>query len=362
MKKILFLSDINLENPNRGTPIRIYHFLKEISKEHDLRISVRKVPKDLENICIIYPTGTVWNRIWYFRQPIKKESIDLVFTATESNIRLPIILKALTGVKIVIDLHGIMPEELYFKNQIGYFKKELLLLLNKFYLSFYDLIFTVSIKLRDFYSLSEPIATHIYGGIDEKLIPPNSPNEPNFFTIGYMGNARPYQGLEDLLLAAKNLKDSGFSFKLNLVISGDVESVKSNVEEKGLSDLSIIADNISHMEAMRIIENSTVLVIPRPFLQMTEYAFPSKLPEFLATGVPVILTNVGPVSELIPDDAALIIENNQISVDVERAIRKLYELGPEKRKEIGIRGKKFVVNNLTWFELGEKVNKYLSNL
>lgn len=206
MKNILFISNVSLKNPIRGTPLRIYNFLIQIKSNHKLFICAKDVPVELSDYFMFYPGGSAFKRLFYFLNFIKKNKIDVVFTATETGIKLPIFLKAFSGVKIAIDLHGLYGEELYFKGAISNFRRFFYDKFVKFCLNFYDLIFVVSKKLADYYKKTSSRIEVVYGGVNLKNAA-GSRASPPVFTIGYMGNARPYQGLDYLLDAAKNIKD-----------------------------------------------------------------------------------------------------------------------------------------------------------
>jgi glycosyltransferase involved in cell wall biosynthesis len=367
MKHILFVSNVRLKDPIRGTPLRIYNFLNQIQKEHILWICAAEVPGFFQDFFIPYPTQfSRIRKLIFFKKIIKEKRIDIVLTATESNIRLPILLKWLTGVKIVIDIHGLRAEELYFEGEINKLKKLLLDLLIKFYLYCYDHIFVVSEKLKSYYSIINKNITVIYGGVNlfEFLDGTSEKLSDTNFVIGYMGNLRPYQGLDYLLEAVRNIKEKKlFDFRLNLVIHGDEKELVNKLKEFNLRDITDIHFNVPHKEVYEIISKSSVLVIPRPSLPLTEYAYPSKLPEMLAIGKPVILTNVGPVRELLKDtNFSIIISSQNISYELENALIRVFKLSQSERFDIGQSAIEFVKNNLTWDLLGKKINMVLEKI
>ena len=57
MKNILFVSGVNLKNPMRGTPLRIYNFLQQINKESNLFICCQDIDDHLKKNFIFYPEG-----------------------------------------------------------------------------------------------------------------------------------------------------------------------------------------------------------------------------------------------------------------------------------------------------------------
>jgi len=154
-----------------------------------------------------------------------------------------------------------------------------------------------------------------------------------------------------------------FNFKLNLIISGNQSDLYEMLDSYGLRDNSLINFNVKHDEVGGIMSKSDVLVIPRPSLKMTEYAFPSKLTEYLATGIATIVTDVGPVEELLSGkDCCLIVKHLRIRESLRDALIKVNSIGSDSRLNLGFRGRKFVNDNLTWDVLGRKINDNLSKL
>jgi len=365
MKRLLFIASGPLKRPVKGTPLRIYYFLQQIKKEHQLFVCAQDMDDDRDIHFFRYPTDSKLNVIFYFIKLVKQNKIDVILITSELGIKLPIILKLFCRVKIVIDLHGLYFEEWYYQGLISGFKKFLYEWKGKFYLSSYDLIFTVSETLKNYYKNINSNIEVVYGGVDLKKFKRIIKSaDPDIFTIGYAGNYQKYQGLDYILEAAKNIKEKKlFKFKLNLVLSGDENKMRQILKDYNLSDETVLHLNVEHTRVNKILANSDILIISRPNIKMTKYAYPSKLPEFLATGLPTIVTNVGPVAELfVNNDCCIVIDYNNISRDLENAIVILQKMSREERNNIGNKARKFVRNRLTWNSLGLNINKCIDSL
>ncbi|MHA1694075.1 MAG: glycosyltransferase family 4 protein [Candidatus Helarchaeota archaeon] len=362
MKNILYISSINLKDPCRGTPLRIFNILKQVSKKNNLIAYVKdfNISEDISFFKL--PQLNFFTKIFYFIKIIKNKKINIILTSTVANIKLLILLKILTRKKIVIDLHGISVEEwLYFK-KISRFKKFFLDLKIKIFLLFYDEIFVVSKKLKEYYLGINKNIKVVYGGVNiDKFSIGRLMDDGEYFSIGYMGNFRSYQGIQYLIEAVKIIRSEGIiNLKLNFVLSGNKNYIKNKIKEYGIESIVSLSCNVEHDKVINIISNSDVLVIPRPSLKMTEYAFPSKLSDYIATGIPVITTDVGPVRELFREEnVCKIIESFDIAGNLKDAIIEMYNLGNQERKGIGERAIRFAEKNLSWDIIGDKINKYL---
>lgn len=364
-KNILFISNIKLDNPMRGTPLRIYKFILQIKKVNNIWVSSQSKHADFGDQYFEFPRANLLKKFLFFRKIIKDKNIDIVMSATGTSVKLLVVLKYLCGVKIVVDLHGLDFEEPYYH---GYINKSTMLirkLMIKFFLRFYDLLFVVSEKLKSYYIKDNKNIEVIYGGVDLEEFKRADYKDRGHLSIGYMGNTRSYQGLDLLLEAARNIKEKSlFPFKLNLITSGDQREVEKIINENGLKNETILHCNVDHHLVDAIINDSDALVLARPAgILMTEYAYPAKLPEYLATGIINIITNVGPVGELlIGKDVCLILDTKDIVRDLEESLHKVYKMNIDERRAFGSRAIKFIENNLTWGILGNKINKNLAKL
>jgi len=366
MKKVLFIANGPLDHPIKGTPIRTSEFLRQIKKEHKVYVCAQSLDIDSEITFLDYPRGSKWEIIRYFKNLITSEKIDVILIFGELAMRLPILLKFMTGVKIAIDLHGLYFEERYYQGRISWRRKIWLELEDHFYLAFFDLIFTVSGSLKRYYRFGNKNIQVIYGGAHLfEFAPVLKEASKTVFTIGYAGNYQPYQGFTYLLEAAEKLHQEGeLNFRLNLVLSGDKEKVERLIDAKGLRSMTDMYYNVPHDQVNTLLARSDVLVIARPSVKMTEYAYPSKLPEYLATAIPTILTVVGPVSELFKstDLFVKLIPVEDITMHLKESIKQIAKLSTEERRVMGLAARHFIETNLTWEHQGRLINQYLSQL
>lgn len=364
MKKILFITSESLVDPKRGTPIRIYNFIHQISKAHDLFVAAPAVDERVSGRKVAYAPCRGWRRIKHYVDFIKREQIEVVMTATEINLVLPVLIKLFTGVKIAVDLHGLYGEELYYEKIIGRTKKFLLESRTRFFIRFYDLVIVCSTQNKGYYKRLNKNIEIVFDGLDVKKFFKMDSIRPTTFTIGYSGNGKPYQGLNFLLEACGNIKKkNSFPFRLKLVLSSGITQIKKQLNNNGLDDVTELHFSVTQEEANGLTNQSSVLVVPRPSLKLTEYAYPSKLPKDLITGIPTIATAVGPVKDLFgPSGSCIVIAPDAIVDNLEKALTVVYNMTPEEREIMGNQAIKFVQSRLTWDILGKDINKYLENL
>lgn len=173
--------------------------------------------------------------------------------------------------------------------------------------------------------------------------------EQEKFTITYCGSLNNNKDGIDILLKAYKIFFVEYPNSILLLI-GQAESVSYQlwcndfVVENGLTNNIVFVGKTPSTRIPSLLINSDVLVLSRPASIQAEHGFPTKLGEYLATGNPVVVTNVGDISKYLIDmDSAFIAEpDNYISV-YEKL--KFIICNPECANRIGLKGKDIAIQN-----------------
>lgn len=337
MSKVLFLCDIELANPQRGTPIYVARLLQELRREHDLIVCAASVPDVLRDVFVPYPRGGGVSKLRALLRIVDTHTPQTIFTIGQVGLLAPVILKYLRGLKIVVELQGVEFEECYEAGYLGLFRYYVWKYKTFVLLRLYDVVFAVTKRAAAVYPGSEKWKI-VYPAVDTDAVPHVTHyDELSKLTVGYMGNTRAYQGLPYLVEAVALARKNGLDAHMHLVLSGDDTEVRSDIESRGLGDVTTIVRNIPQHEAQREMLKTSVSVIPRPNVLSAVYGFPSKLPESLATGIPVIMTDVGPVAELRPelDKHCIVIPTHDIARHLADALQRVARMSPDERKQRG---------------------------
>ncbi len=118
----------------------------------------------------------------------------------------------------------------------------------------------------------------------------------------------------------------------------------------------VYCTNLEWKEAMTILKESSVLVIPSRM-----ESIPQVIKEAFYLKVPIIATNVGGIPELITDNITGILVPPNSQELLQNAINKLL-LDNETAKRLSDAGYEFVMNNLTWEVLLPEYIKFYENL
>jgi glycosyltransferase involved in cell wall biosynthesis len=133
-------------------------------------------------------------------------------------------------------------------------------------------------------------------------------------------------------------------------ISDDVSrrSLLSQINKYGLEDKVILTGSLKRDEIPELLCNSDILALARPNNSQAEGGFPTKLGEYLATGNPVVVTNVGELSLFLKDKFNAFIAEPD---DAEKFADKLKEaLLAKNARTVGQEGKKLVYNEFNYLK------------
>jgi glycosyltransferase involved in cell wall biosynthesis len=97
--------------------------------------------------------------------------------------------------------------------------------------------------------------------------------------------------------------------------------------------------------------------VPGPF---NDYRFPAKLPDFLASGKPVVLSRTNLGLELEDGREAIVTEGGT-SAEIFRAVGQLLA-HPDRGRDIGARGRAFALRELRWSIAGQAVQRLYSDI
>lgn len=156
---------------------------------------------------------------------------------------------------------------------------------------------------------------------------------------GNMGNNK--DGVDILIQAFAKFQKIHNNYRLRLIGGAplhEMEQLKLLVEKLGVKNAVDFLGYMPHQELVEELKQSSLLTLARPANKQAEGGMPSKLAEYLATGLPTLVTNVGEINYYVKDgiDCYLSIPNS-ISDFAERMDYAISH--PQESSIIGERGK-----------------------
>lgn len=155
--------------------------------------------------------------------------------------------------------------------------------------------------------------------------------------------------------------------EVNLYIIGDshekhvLMGLKEQARKLNVEDQIVFVGKVSLEQIPGYICNSSVLALARPTSIQAKYGFSTKLGEYLMTGKPVVLTDVGPISDYLQDgESAFIVPPDSVEAFAEKLDYVL--ANPDLAQKVGLKGKGVAVANFSYRVHGKRISKFIEQL
>lgn len=182
--------------------------------------------------------------------------------------------------------------------------------------------------------------------------------------IAYCGTVSPFKDGVDCLIKAFDIfhkKHSEYRLKIiGRFESPEAENVVRNLaRDLGLSDCIDFTGIVMPDEMPELLQGASMLALARPNNLQAQFGFPTKLGEYLATGNPVVVTNVGEIGVFLHDG-----ENCRMAKpgDAEDFAEKMIWVAEnqEASKIIGTRGKELTRTEFSAIEQSKKALSFMN--
>lgn len=219
-------------------------------------------------------------------------------------------------------------------------------------------LFVISTGLRDYYIQNgvRPDSIHVINIIVDPSrfdnIEEGDYSHENY--IAYCGTASNNKdGVDQLIKAFAIVTDKHSDYKLYIIGSTPSRDQKIGnyklVEELKVEDGVVFTGMKSSNEIPRLLKNAEILALDRPNNIQAKYGFPTKLGEYLLTGNPVVVTNVGDIPLFLQDGVSALIAEPQNPQSFANKLCWAID-HPKEAKVIGEEGKRVAMrcfNNIT---------------
>jgi len=333
---------------NKGLKVSLVHYLVKGSLSH-------KKSKEMQQRSVTIISNPI-TLFFKHLSILKKGNYDLVYGNTFAGTFFCILGKLIKK-PLVLDMHGISEEFIIMKSPLMI--QITMKLMEKLALIFSDKILCVSHEMINYLNTEKNVPLkklfYIPNGVDLDFF--NQINDNKVYKMkknykiedklvfGYLGSNQEWQGLENFILASKQIYNKRFA---SIVVGCDIPSIfhDNNV---------LYVPFVKKDEIVKYYSLCDVLVLPRPKHIVTEVAAPTKFAEYTAMGKPVLITDVGDAAKLVKKyDNGLIVENNNVEY-LKKGIDDFLKLGEGTIKKMGINSRKLAENEFDW-------NKIVNNL
>lgn len=176
--------------------------------------------------------------------------------------------------------------------------------------------------------------------------------------ILYVGSFRRYKGLEELVSAFANIRESQ-KCCLTLVGDGPLRSkVQERVNMLNISDDVEFVGQLSDEELRKVYASADVFVLPSPTIKES---FGLVAIEAMAMGIPTVVTSGSGIGYVLEDyDAGIVVEPNNIQ-QLSAAVEALLN-DTTHREEQSKAGRTLVTNKFAWDKLVSDYRTAYTNL
>ena len=275
-------------------------------------------------------------------------------------------LKIITKSKIIFDCHEDYSG--YTQQRIGlnYFQRKIFFsfyrFLERLAVKNFDAIITADVGMREkFKKLGAKKVDVVYNFPNLDLFDFLVEPENTEFDLVYNGSIPRYHLLTSFDVA-ESLIQRGYNLKWYFFGKcPEIDWAVSEINKRDLENFFFILPYVPHDKVSSEIRKGKIGFIPLPDLPKFQHNIPTKLFEFMALGMPVVLSDLPPSREFVGDGkCAIMVEPNNIKAYTEAIIVLIHDR--EKRIKMGLEGRKRIEVAFNWRNEEQKLFQIYSGL
>ncbi len=314
--------EIDLVKPWRYSNRNISN--NDIYKKYNIKnnFSITNIPypdfsfleKLLPNV-ILRPINYIFKRLWQYyaiKIVIKNYSPDIIHMRNN----LPYALNRLVNedVYILLEFYD-EPSNFYidiYKNAIKSNNKIILTAITS----------RLASKIAELFDINTNDILISPSGVDSSKFDSHQLNFNNKKNILYVGSLHPNRGVNNFIMASKNIKDHNF-----IIVGGSQKesmSLKNKFDIKDDSNLFFVPHQ-SQSDLLDYYNKANILILPMSgkHKHTKFYASPNKLFEYMASGKPIIASNLPSITEILTDNETALLFDPDDSVHLISKINQL---------------------------------------
>jgi len=271
--------------------------------------------------------------------------------------------------KVVFEVRDLWPDSAI---QLGELKNKLLIkfsfFLEKNIYKLANKIVAISIHMKNEIikkSIQPEKTAVVHNGTDLNSIQVNKSlsrkeiykNNADKFIVVYAGNVGLAENLEVIIDAAEVLKDEKNIFFYIIGEGPNKQKLKNRKKQKKIDNISFI-DEISRKDIHNYLYQADCGVVPLRDLKLFHGALPSKIFDYLACDLPILVGIEGEARKLVNESKTGLYYEPENSTDLAAKIMYLYN-NQKILKEFSQNARPFVEENFTRKKLAKKLEKIL---
>jgi glycosyltransferase involved in cell wall biosynthesis len=238
-----------------------------------------------------------WRSLYFLTYEHLKEPYDLIHVHSVPDFEVfAALFPKIMGSKVILDIHDIVPE--FYASKFGASQDSLifksLVAMERISTAFADHVIAsnhIWQKRLEGRSVAESKVTTILNYPDTQVFHPKGRDRDNGkLILLYPGTLTYHQGLDIAVRAFSLIKNKVPEAEFHIYGSGDQSAfLKSLVAQLGLENRVFFKGSLAVEQMVRVIENADLGIVPKRGNGFGNEAFSTKILEFMAMGVPVII-------------------------------------------------------------------------
>jgi glycosyltransferase involved in cell wall biosynthesis len=296
-----------------------------------------------------------------FRSIIKKRP-DVIYIRKGFLTIFPVFLSRLFSIKCVLEVNGLVGEEVYLGHGFPAFVSRIFAIPEWITYRLTDKIITVTDGLKqvicNMHNIDEARIRVISNGVNTERFKPVIREEDGIIYLGYIGNLVPWSGLDYMLRSLPLVIREYPQLKFLIVGTGRYMSyLKDLATELEINQQIIFTGSVPSAKVPEYITRCHICYLPARRLRNARIGIsPLKIYEYLACGIPVIVTDINGLEFITTQGVGLVVEPESSSALTKATIELLGN--PELRSEMSRKGRKLVEKEFSW----EKISADILNV
>jgi len=301
-----------------------------------------------------------WLTLWFIIKKIRSDDKIIVYRGEWFWYVLVSILAILKKIKIYLELNELpyITHKVFFENLKRYLTFKLAFPCFDGFISISNSLFEVANKYKSF--KAKVIKIPIIVIPEDFYTKRKELGFPYIFHAGTLYEQK--DGIIGMLkafsIASKSLPKLKFVLTGNYKNSPDRDEIELVIKKEMIGDKVIFTGYLSIQELNEYMNGAILAIINKSNTKQNHYCFSTKLGEYLACGVPVIMTAVGEANYYLKNNvSAYIVEPNNPEQIAKKIL--LAFSAPEERKQIAEQGKKLINEDFNYIIQSKRILDFI---
>ncbi|MBE7384193.1 MAG: glycosyltransferase family 4 protein [Leptolyngbya sp. SIO1E4] len=187
-----------------------------------------------------------------------------------------------------------------------------------------------------------------------ETLQPTIAKAANTFTVGFVGSLKPWHGLHHLVEAFTQLYQQVPQARLLIVGDGPQrDALVAELKQRGLQSVTCLTGAVSPEQIPGLLASMDVAVAPYP-ASSNFYFSPLKVVEYMAAGLPVVVSSRGQLLDLVTDGSTGLLCPPGDETALAIALEQLWQ-SPQLRQRLGQAARQYILAHHTWDAVAQQV-------